>query len=74
MNSDDTKAFIQLINSRFLPNKVVIVNHSGSTFLRDRVKALSSMKYDGKATAYICEDFEPKQKLPTVESLEKYLA
>jgi uncharacterized protein YyaL (SSP411 family) len=69
----DTKAMLQALRKEFLPNKVVLLRHT------DREKAditsvagftKNQSSQDGKATVYVCLNYECK--LPTVD-IEKML-
>lgn len=65
INDDDTKEFINSINSEYLPNTILI--HRPIKFdeelniLGEYIKNLQSI--DGKATAYICKNY--KCEIPT---------
>jgi uncharacterized protein YyaL (SSP411 family) len=57
--SDDVKAMLQALKSRFIPNKVIILRpldqvSPGIDRISDFVKSYGSP--DGKATAYVCRD------------------
>lgn len=73
----DTRALIKIVNGDFRPHSVVLFadGKTGQAYLAKRAEAYGAMvPRDGKATAYICEDFvcelptnDPKQ----VEALLK---
>lgn len=58
-DAEDTASLISCVNSLFLPHKVLMLA-DGSTegFLYDKLPILSTLvPQDGKATAYVCENF-----------------
>ncbi len=66
--ADDTKAMLQALRKQFIPNKVVILkpteqNAPEITRLAEFTKYQTSR--DGKATAYVCLNYNCK--LPTTE-------
>ncbi len=65
-NSPDTKAILREVHKRFIPNKILVLADGGPAQQRLAVslEILDSLRQiDGKATAYICEDY--LCKLPT---------
>ena len=67
-DADDTKTLIKALNSKFIPNKVVLLKPTDdkspkitelAPFTKDHVCI------DGKATAYVCKDHVCK--LPTMD-------
>lgn len=63
--AEDTKALLREVWSRFLPNKVVVV--SDETGNSDFIPLLQERrKINGKAAAYVCENFACQQ--PVTES------
>jgi uncharacterized protein YyaL (SSP411 family) len=75
LKAEDTTALLRCIHIHYLPNKVVLVdNGREDSFLRGKIKILSSLvKVDGKATAYVCENFTCKLPVNSVDELEKLL-
>ena len=70
-DDEDTRKMLDAIRSRFIPGKVLILNAGGEAGretgqLIPHVKDLK--KIDGRATAYICENF--RCKLPTTDLQE----
>lgn len=70
----DTRALIDTVFNRYLPNKVVVMSEPGDT----RAAALLPLLVDrpmieGKATAYVCERFVCKQPVTTVGELAAQL-
>ncbi len=65
-DSLDTKAILREVHQRFLPNKILVLADGGPAQQRlvTTLEILDSLRQiDGKATAYICEDYVCK--LPT---------
>ena len=65
-NSPDTKAILREVHKRFIPNKILFLADGGPAHQRlsAGLEILDSLRQvDGKATAYICEDYVCK--LPT---------
>jgi hypothetical protein len=66
--ASDTKEMIREVNKRFLPSKTFILADSGTgqEYLAQKLPFLNDMKaIDGKATAFICENYTCK--LPTTD-------
>jgi uncharacterized protein YyaL (SSP411 family) len=64
--ADDTRAMLQLVHERFIPNKIVVLADGGpgqSQIARWLPFIKSMDRRDGKATMYLCEDYACK--LPT---------
>jgi uncharacterized protein YyaL (SSP411 family) len=66
--AEDTKAMVKALRTRFLPNKVVLLNHGERRSpeiakLAEFTKNQSSI--DGRATAYVCMNYNCK--LPTTD-------
>ena len=65
-NSPDTTAILREVHKRFIPNKILVLADGGPAHqrLNASLEILDSLRQvDGKATAYICEDYVCK--LPT---------
>ena len=65
-NSPDTMAILREVHKRFIPNKILVLADGGPAHqrLNASLEILDSLRQvDGKATAYICEDYVCK--LPT---------
>jgi uncharacterized protein YyaL (SSP411 family) len=76
-NAEDTRQMLRLIRGKFLPNAVVLFHGTGEAgetvekvvpFLKGQVAI------DGKATAYVCENYVCNQPVTTIEELGKMLA
>ena len=66
--ADDTKALLRLVHSRFIPHKVLLLadGAGGQEQLARLLSVIGSItRRDGKATAYICEDYVCQ--LPTTD-------
>ena len=64
----DTQALLEEVHKRFLPNKIILLADGGlvQRRLAAKLEVLDTLRrIDGKATAYICEDYACK--LPTNE-------
>lgn len=58
--SDDTPAILRQIQKRFLPHKIVVLADGGQAHQRlsASLEILNNLRpIDGKATAYICENY-----------------
>ncbi|MGH7494077.1 MAG: thioredoxin domain-containing protein [bacterium] len=65
----DTKALLRVVHSRFIPGKILLLadGGAGQTYLGRALPELQAMtKLEGKATAYVCENYACQ--LPTVEA------
>ncbi len=73
--SSDTVALMEVVNSNYLPNKVLIFHEPGSkSFLTEHLPALKNMAaMDNKATAYVCENFTCKTPVTEPKELRKLL-
>ena len=75
VTASDTKALLNTVNTFFLPNKILIVHEPGSkSFLTQRLHVLDTInKIDGKATAYVCENYTCTSPVNQPELLKKTL-
>jgi len=73
----DTKQMLKLLRSKFLPNAVVLLHEEGRRasaieqivpFVRNQVAI------DGKATAYVCENYVCKRPVNKIDDLGKMLS
>jgi hypothetical protein len=66
-DSEDTKELLRTVWSHYIPNKIVVLSDSkvvdGIPLLQGRTMI------DGKATAYVCENFTCQQPVTTVDEL-----
>jgi len=74
-DAEDTKAMLQAVHSRFIPNKVLmLVDGSKEGFLYERVELLKSLHMlEGKTTAYVCEQFACSAPTNSLEQFEQQL-
>ena len=76
-SSADTKAMIHCVYSRHLPRSVLIVldPEKQDSFLRSRRQSLESFSpVNGKATAYVCDNFTCSLPVTDVAALGKLLS
>lgn len=72
--SDDTKALIEAVYQSYLPNKVVLVSSPEDNEASKLFPLLENrLMIDGKATAYVCENFTCKEPVVKVDELIKQL-
>ncbi len=67
-NAPDTRAMLRAVYERFIPNKILLLadGDGRQAFLAESLPFIESVKMlDGKATAYICENYACQ--LPTTE-------
>ncbi|GAC1381375.1 MAG: thioredoxin domain-containing protein [Ktedonobacteraceae bacterium] len=70
----DTRALLEVINKRYLPNSVLACAASNSAEVAQVVPLLADRPLkDGKATAYVCQNFACLAPVNTVEELEQLL-
>ncbi|XP_035696077.1 spermatogenesis-associated protein 20-like isoform X1 [Branchiostoma floridae] len=72
----DTKALLQCVHSSFNPNKILIIaDGKEHGYLYEKLKVLSTLKkVDGKATAYVCENYACSLPVNTVLELDELLS
>ena len=76
-SSADTKAMINCVHSRHLSRRVLIVldPYKQDSFLRSRRQSLDSfVPVDGRATAYVCDNFTCSLPITGVAALDKLLS
>lgn len=73
--SEDTKKLLATVHSNFIPNKVIILRgEKENSFLSSKLNVLKTLKkVEGKATAYVCEDFSCQLPVTSSEELKKIL-
>ncbi len=72
----DTRRMLDLIGGKFLPNEVVLLHDSGKadTFLYEIVPFVRNQTaVEGKATAYVCEDYACKRPVTDIREFESLL-
>jgi len=68
----DTRALLEVINNRYLPNSVLACAAPGDTQAAQVIPLLESRPLkDGKATAYVCQNFVCAAPVNRVEELER---
>ncbi|XP_054834432.1 spermatogenesis-associated protein 20 isoform X2 [Eublepharis macularius] len=72
---EDTRELLRCVYSTYAPNRVLILADGDSTgFLYRRLPFLSSLeKKDGKATAYLCENFTCSLPITSSQELRRIL-
>jgi uncharacterized protein YyaL (SSP411 family) len=72
----DTRDLLDEVHRHYLPQTVVLLadGGEGQKYLGEKLEELKSMRpIDGKAAAYVCENFTCKTPVTTVEELRKLL-
>jgi uncharacterized protein YyaL (SSP411 family) len=76
LDSEQTKAMLEVVRSIFLPNAVVLVHDegkAGADFYKLVPFIKSQVAMEGKTTAYVCENYVCRQPVQTVAELEKMI-
>jgi uncharacterized protein YyaL (SSP411 family) len=76
-DSDDTRALVAEVHRHFVPNKVLLLadGADGQRYLEEKMEALREMKpVDGKAAAYVCENFTCKAPVTDAGQLRDLLS
>jgi len=76
-SSSDTRAMVSCVHSRHLPRKALIVfdPFQQDSFLRRRRLSLDSFnQVDGRATAYVCDNFTCSLPVTDVSALDRMLS
>lgn len=71
-HADDTKMLLQAVHERFIPNKILLLadGGEGQNYLGARLPIIQSVTMiDGKATAYVCENYACQLPVNEVEAL-----
>ncbi len=72
----DTKKLLSEVRAHYLPSATLILadQGEGQKYLGEKLEAIRAMKkVDGKATAYVCEDFTCKAPVTDANALRKLL-
>jgi len=74
--SEDTKELLKCVHSHYMPNKVLMLcDGKQDSFLASKLSVFKTLeRKDGKATAYVCENYTCSLPVNTVEGLEKILS
>ena len=73
----DTKKMLKLIRDEFLPNTIVLLhepNRDNSAFYNIVSFIKEQNVIDGKATAYVCKDYECKRPVNNIDEFENLIA
>jgi uncharacterized protein YyaL (SSP411 family) len=75
VDSEDTRKLIQAVYQRFLPRKILLLIDGDDTQLLDKASDFYSSleRLDGKATAYVCENYACRLPTNEVSRLEQFL-
>jgi len=76
LDATDTRELLQETRRHYLPNTVVLLADSGEgqKFLAAKLEEMTEMRpIDGKAAAYVCENFTCKAPVTSTEELRKLL-
>jgi uncharacterized protein YyaL (SSP411 family) len=76
-DSPDVKKMLELIHSTFLPNAVVLLHEpdNADSALYDTVPFIKNKTtIEGKATAYVCENYACKEPVNVIAEFEKLIA
>jgi len=75
-NAADTRALIRLLHERFIPNKILLLadGGAGQSFLARGLAFLEGMsRQNGRATAYVCENYACRLPVSDPEGLSRQL-
>jgi uncharacterized protein len=73
-DATDTRALIDAVYNRYLPNKIVALAEPGESEAAKLIPLLANRNViNGKATAYVCEHFTCKQPVTTPDELAAQL-
>jgi uncharacterized protein YyaL (SSP411 family) len=76
-NADDTKAFLHLVHCNFLPGKILLFVESNGEqeLISEKIPFVKGMApIDGKATAYVCENYVCNIPTNDIKVFEEVLA
>ena len=75
-DGEDTKGLLREVHSRYLPHTILLLadGMENQAFLEKNLPFLATVvKSEGRATAYVCEDFSCKMPVNTRQALAKLL-
>jgi uncharacterized protein YyaL (SSP411 family) len=75
--SAETRALVAEVHRHFIPNKVLLLadGAEGQKYLEEKLEALGGMKpVNGKAAAYVCENFTCQAPVTDPKALGKLLS
>ena len=76
MDDVETKQMLKLVRSYYLPNAVILLHESGDRGLaiEENIPFVKNqMSINGRATAYVCENYICKRPVNTIEELVEIL-
>jgi uncharacterized protein len=76
VDGEDTKALLREVYSRYLPHTILLLadGMENQAFLEKQLPFLATIrKVEGRATAYVCENFSCKMPVNTRQALAKLL-
>jgi len=77
VDATDTKKMLKLIRRKFLPNAVVLLHeqdNAGSNIYKIVPFIKNQVAIDGKATAYVCENYVCNRPVNRTDDLDKMLS
>ncbi len=74
LRSKVTKNILQVIRTRFIPNKVILIKKENDTSLENLAEYTKGMKtIDGKTTVYVCKNFSCNYPTTDLKKVLTYL-
>ncbi len=76
-DADDTRALLREVHRHYLPRAILLLadEGAGQKYLGEKLEAIREMKtVEGKASAYVCENFTCKAPVQSASELAKLLA
>jgi len=77
VDATDTKQMLKLLGGKFLPNAVVLLHeqdNAGSNIYKIVPFIKNQVAIDGKATAYVCENYVCNRSVNRTDDLDKMLS
>ena len=73
-SNEETRSLLNIVNRRYIPNSVIACCTANDTEAQQSIALLAERPLkDGKATAYVCQNFACQAPVNTVEALEPLL-
>lgn len=73
-NIEDAKEILDYINTKFIPNKILILKEESNDSISKIAPFVKDQKtINGKVTVYICENYNCKMPVTEIKDLEKLL-
>jgi uncharacterized protein YyaL (SSP411 family) len=76
-DADDTRALLKETHRHYMPGTILLLadGNKGQEYLGQKLEAIKAMnKVEGKASAYVCENFTCQAPVTDPEALRKLLA